>query len=117
MLSKIEMKYYKDITRIADSLEKIADALGNTQKRELIITQEFEENFGMEGIGDRIKERLDELGMSQRELAKACNVTEVSMSRYINNSRVPKGPMCVTIAEALGCSMEWLLGVGGKEDE
>ena len=39
------------------------------------------------------------------------------MSRYINNSRVPKGPMCVTIAEALGCSVEWLLGVGGKEDE
>ena len=120
MLSKIEMKYYKDITRIADSLGRIANAIEKEQKRDLIVAQSFEEEFKDDdawNIGDRIKQRLDELNMSQRELAKACKITEASMSHYINGNRVPKGPMCVTIAEALGCSVEWLLGVGGKEDE
>ena len=114
MLSKIEMKYYRDITRIADSLDRIADALEKAQKRDLIVAQSFEEEFKDDdawNIGDRIKQRLDELNMSQRELAKACKITEVSMSRYINGNRVPKGPMCVTIANALGCSVEWLLGM------
>ena len=114
MLSKIETKYYRDITRIADSLEKIADALEKAQKRDLIVAQSFEEEFKDDdawNIGDRIKQRLDELNMSQRELAKTCKITEVSMSRYINGNRVPKGPMCVTIANALGCSVEWLLGM------
>lgn len=42
MLSKIEMKYYRDITRIADSLERIADALEKEQKRKTTAEQPTE---------------------------------------------------------------------------
>lgn len=61
-------------------------------------------------LGERIKQKLDELGMSQRELAQAVKITEVSMSRYINNDRTPKGPLISQIARALGVSCDWLLG-------
>ena len=117
MLSKIENKYYKDITRIADSLERIADVLQDSQ-RQKIIEKSFEEEFKddeYKKIGDRIKQKLDEKGMSQRELAQACKITEVSMSRYISGNRVAKGPLYVQMAKVLGCSVEWLLG--GNEDE
>lgn len=117
MLSRIEMKYYKDITRIADSLERIADLLQDSQ-RQKIIEKSFEEEFNddeYKKIGERIKQKLEEKGMSQRELAQACKITEVSMSRYISGSRVAKGPLYALMARVLGCSVEWLLG--GEKDE
>ena len=43
MLSKIEMKYYKDITRIADSLGRIANAIEKEQKRETTAEQPAED--------------------------------------------------------------------------
>lgn len=33
MLSQIEMKYYKDVTRIADCLERIADVLQDSYEQ------------------------------------------------------------------------------------
>ena len=62
------------------------------------------------GIGDRIKKCLEDKGMSQRELAKKCRVTEASIARYIENARVPKAPILVAIAEALDVSPEYLMG-------
>ena len=117
MLNRIEMKYYKDITRIADALEKIADVLRDSQ-RQKIIEKSFEEEFNddeYKKIGERIKQKLNEKGMSQRELAQACNITEVSMSRYVSGSRVAKGPLYAQMARVLGCSVEWLLR--GEENE
>ena len=61
-------------------------------------------------IGDRIKNRLDEIGMSQRELADKCKLTEVSMSRYINGTRTPKAPMVCIMAKALYTTPNSLLG-------
>lgn len=62
-------------------------------------------------MGGRIKQRLEELGMSQRELAKACKITDVSMSRYISGDRTPKGPIISQIARTLGVTSDWLLGM------
>ena len=62
------------------------------------------------GIGDRIKNRLDEIGMSQRELADKCKLTEVSMSRYINGTRIPKASMVCIMAKALYTTPNSLLG-------
>lgn len=63
------------------------------------------------GMGKRITERLNELGMSQCELAKKVKITEVSLSRYINGDRTPKGPVISSIARALGVTSDWLLGM------
>ena len=77
---------------------------------------EFEEEEAEKsGIGKRIEEILQSNGISQRELADKCKITEVSMSRYIRGQRVPKATVIATIADALNVSADYLLG--GNEVE
>lgn len=58
----------------------------------------------------RLDQARKEKGLTQRELANRVGVTEVSMSRYINGTRVPSGPIVVNIAKALGISVDYLVG-------
>lgn len=67
-------------------------------------------------LGERISELLQKNGLSQRELADAVGVTEVSMSRYINGNRTPKGPIIANIALALHTTSDYLLGQEVVED-
>lgn len=53
-----------------------------------------------------VKRLLDEKCMSQRELADAAGVTEVAMSRYLNDGRMPKGPILYNMAKVLGVSID-----------
>lgn len=55
-----------------------------------------------------VKRLLDEKCMSQRELADTVGVTEVAMSRYLNDGRMPKGPILYNMAKVLGVSIEYL---------
>lgn len=61
-------------------------------------------------VGTRIAELLEQKDISQRELAERVHVTEVSMSRYINGTRTPKGPVLGNIANVLGVTTDYLLG-------
>lgn len=63
-----------------------------------------------ETIGKRISTVLDKLNMTQRELAQKINVTEVTIGRYINDIREPKGSVLRDIAVALGVTTDYLLG-------
>lgn len=58
----------------------------------------------------RLDQARKEKGLTQRELANRVGVTEVSMSRYVNGARVPKEPIVVNIAKALGVSVDYLVG-------
>ena len=58
----------------------------------------------------RLDQARKEKGLTQRELANRVGATEVSMSRYVNGARVPKGPIVVNIAKALGVSVDYLVG-------
>lgn len=60
-------------------------------------------------LGDRIKEALSASGMSQRELADKCHITEVSLSRYIRSERMPKASVLKDISDALGVSTDYLI--------
>lgn len=95
MLSKIEMKYYKDITRIANALERIAKAAENTQKQDSNAEELAEIGRDSKMIGARVAQRMHEKGMSQSAAANARDVMK--------------------LAKVLGCSAKWLLG--GDEDE
>lgn len=80
------------------------------------------ENAGGKDLGERISGLLDDLGITQRELAERIGVTEVSMSRYISGDRTPKGPVIANMATALNTTADYLLGVGEengneKQDE
>lgn len=65
-------------------------------------------------LGGRIAELLTQLNMTQRELADKVKVTEVSMSRYINGERVPKGTIIANIATALHTTTDYLLNGDGE---
>ena len=71
-------------------------------------------------LGSRISELLNKSGMTQRELAEKIGVTGASVHRYINGDRNPKGSTIVKIADALGTTSDYLLGLKPgplKEDE
>lgn len=52
-------------------------------------------------IGDKIREQLEIRGMSQKNLADACGITEAAVSRYINHGRIPKTIVLKKMAEVL----------------
>lgn len=62
-------------------------------------------------LGSRISDLLNKSGMTQRELAERIGVTEASVHRYINGERNPKGSTIVKIADALGTTSDYLLGL------
>lgn len=57
-----------------------------------------------------LKRIIDEKGVQQRWLAEQVGVTEVSMSRYVNGERIPKAPMAIMMADALGVDVKELYG-------
>lgn len=61
-------------------------------------------------LGGRIANLLKKSGLTQRELADKVGVTESSMSRYVNGSRIPKGTIVANIANALHTTSDYLLG-------
>ena len=64
----------------------------------------------MNNLGNRIKDLLEVKKMSQRELAKKVGTTEQTISRYINNKRIPDVIICDNIARALGTTVDFILG-------
>ena len=77
----------------------------------------MKERNRMDGtMGRRISELLDKNGITQRELADAVGVTEVSVSRYIHGGRLPKGPVILKMARVLGTTPEYILGQEVEED-
>lgn len=60
-------------------------------------------------FGEYAKEKLSEMGMTIRKFADKCNINEVSMCRYINGARMPKGPEVANIANCLGVEPEEIL--------
>lgn len=51
----------------------------------------------------RVRERMHILHIDQRELARRANISEVTISRYINGTRIPRIDILVKIAQALEC--------------
>lgn len=54
--------------------------------------------------------------LKQRDLAKKVGVTEVSMSRYFNGSRMPRKDILYRIAKALNTTPEYLTDTEAQEN-
>lgn len=65
----------------------------------------------MKIISKRIIELLEDMDISQRDLANMINVTETTISRYIHNEREPRTEILFKMAEALHTSVEYLVGI------
>lgn len=58
----------------------------------------------------RLQSLLDEKDLNQKELAKLSEVTEVTISRYMNSNRKPRIEIASKIASVLGTTTDYLLG-------
>ena len=65
----------------------------------------------METMGERIAKARMYMNLNQRELAKKANIAEPTLSRYENGYREPKAGTISQIAEALGISADYILGI------
>lgn len=59
--------------------------------------------------GELIAQRLDELGLSQSELAARLGVSEASVSRWISGERTVSAPFLVPLGRELDVDPEHLL--------
>lgn len=55
-----------------------------------------------ERLGEYLKSRIAAEGITVREFAEKCNISELSMSRYIDGARVPKGPELGQYSNSIG---------------
>lgn len=58
-----------------------------------------------------LREALKASGMTQKALAEKTGITEVSISRYLNGQRIPRGPQIVVLAKALNVTCDYLLSL------
>lgn len=69
----------------------------------------------METIGSRIRKKRVELGLTQRDVAKAIKgVTHSSISQWESDTTTPSSKNLFDLSTALGCDFAWLLN-GGEE--
>lgn len=59
----------------------------------------------------RIREALNELNMSQQELADKSHVAKSSISHYVLGHNKPNNKSAYMIAEVLGVNPLWLMGL------
>jgi transcriptional regulator with XRE-family HTH domain len=63
-----------------------------------------------EGFAARLTEALRATSHSQSSLARSVGVyTQSTISRVMNNKRMPEAYFVVLLAKELGCNAEWLL--------
>ncbi len=63
----------------------------------------------MKNPGERIRERRNELQLTQRSLAKAVKVSHVTISQWESNDSSPTGKNLFALSSALQCSPTWIL--------
>lgn len=68
-------------------------------------------------ISRRMKSRMFELDMTIKELARICGVDRKRMSAYINMKATMRADTLAAVAETLGVSADWLLGLDNGQRE
>ena len=64
----------------------------------------------MESLGNRLKNRRKELGMTQGQLAEKLNIHQVTYQGYEKNKHKPDIDMLSMLADKLKISADYLLG-------
>lgn len=70
----------------------------------------------MADIKDRLKEALENKGMTASELSARSGIAKGSISKYLKGTVVPKQSAIGEMARALGVSPAWLLGYSTSMD-
>lgn len=73
--------------------------------------------MGTKELGREIQRLLDEKDISRKEFSEMTGLTEAAISRYITGQREPKAVTLSIISNALGVSMNQLLGTPSDNPE
>jgi transcriptional regulator with XRE-family HTH domain len=60
---------------------------------------------------ERLREMREKLGLSQRDLSRACGFGDNMVFRYENGLSDPTSKPLIILAQKLGCSVDYLLGL------
>lgn len=61
-------------------------------------------------LAERLKQSLDEIGISKAELARRANITRQSLNSYLVERTRPSQETITSLANALGVNPAWLDG-------
>lgn len=64
--------------------------------------------LNMIGIGERIKLRRKELGLSQTDIYNKCDITSGALSKIENGKTTPSIVVFYKLSQILECDMNWL---------
>jgi transcriptional regulator with XRE-family HTH domain len=64
----------------------------------------------VKAFGERLRAAVKDSGVRQVDLAKACSITEVTLSRYVNGQRMPRYETVCALAKELHTTPEYLTG-------
>ena len=67
-------------------------------------------------FASRLRQRAEELGISNAEAARRVGLSERRYAHYVSGKREPDLATLVRIAEILGTSPSWLLGADANDD-
>lgn len=60
-------------------------------------------------IGQRIKQRRKELGLTQVQIKKETGISSGNMSDIENGNKLPSTPALISLSTILQCSIDWML--------
>jgi len=64
----------------------------------------------------RIREAMEDLGMTQQELADKSQIGKSSISHYVNGSNEPGNKSAYALAQALNVNPAWLMGLDAPKE-
>jgi transcriptional regulator with XRE-family HTH domain len=65
-------------------------------------------------IGNRLKERREDKGLTQQQLGELVNVSDATINRYERNLREPGIETIKLLAKVLDCTSDYLLGLSSQ---
>jgi phosphoribosylformylglycinamidine cyclo-ligase len=68
-------------------------------------------------LGDRIRLQRERKGLTQSDVARALDVSPQAVSKWERGENAPDIGLLSPLADALGVSVDWLLGRAGRADE
>lgn len=87
---------------------------GGKHENDIALQIAFVHSRGMGIFADRVKQRLEELGAKQSEIAARCGLSPSRFGNYVQGRTEPDLLTFAKIALALETSTDWLLGINDE---
>lgn len=78
------------------------------------LRERMSENEWMEIFGDNLQSALDDIGMTQKELAEEAELSEATISSYIHKRKLPSLKAIINISYALNWNIDEMIDFGSR---